>query len=386
MRKNLYTTGLVLVLALVSCNRNRVEVSGTISGEPGSTLTLERLDVNRTTVVDSVATGSAGGFSLSARLEEPELFVLKHQNGQLINLLLAPGDRVRVSAEASGFGSEYELEGSEESENIRQLVRHMQHTRSVLDSLMEVASAITDPDSPHMDLVRSAYTKAVVTQKRYTIRYLVEHMHSLSSVYALYQKYDRENLVLGRQEDLQYFKTLADSLEISHPNSTLTQSLRSDIRQREATFEEEKQMNALIGMAGEPAGSLDLSIPDRDGNEVSLSSLNGKVVLLVFWAAGNEESVSSLLALQSTYERYHPQGFEVYAVSLDNNRQMWINSIDFNEFDWINVSELSYPDSRADRIYNVTALPTSYLVDSNGDVVAKNLYGKTLETWLDNLL
>ena len=59
------------------------------------------------------------------------------------------------------------------------------------------ADSIDDPESPQMDLIRSAYAQAIVKQKRFTIRYLVEHMSSLSSVYALYQKYDEENLILG---------------------------------------------------------------------------------------------------------------------------------------------------------------------------------------------
>jgi len=63
-----------------------------------------------------------------------------------------------------------------------------------------------------------------------------------------------------------------------------------------------------------------------------------------------------------------------------------MQAIDFNEFKWINVSELSYPDSRANVLYNVTTLPSSFLINREGDILAKNLSGKTLETWLDNLI
>ena len=98
---------------------------------------------------------------------------------------------------------------------------------------------------------------------------------------------------------------------------------------------------------------------------------------MTFWASGNEASIQSLcLQLKSTYKRYHERGFEVYAISLDNNKINWMNAMDFNEFDWINVSELSYPDSRANLLYNVTALPTTFLINREGDIVAKNLYGK----------
>jgi len=139
-------------------------------------------------------------------------------------------------------------------------------------------------------------------------------------------------------------------------------------------------------MAEEPIGFLDLSIPDRDGKEIRLSDYKGKAIMVIFWASGNEASIKVLLQLKSTYNLYHEKGFEIYAISLDNNKIQWMNAIDFNEFNWINVSELNYPDSRANQIYNVTTLPASYLTNREGDIVAKDLYGRTLETWLDNLI
>jgi glutathione peroxidase-family protein len=131
---------------------------------------------------------------------------------------------------------------------------------------------------------------------------------------------------------------------------------------------------------------LDLKIPDRNGDSITLSSLQGKVILVYFWASENQASVEALLRVRSTYEKYHPRGFEIYAISLDNDRLQWLRSVDYNEFDWINVSELTYPDSRANLFYNVTSLPSNFLINRQGDIIAKNLYGKTLETWLDNLI
>jgi hypothetical protein len=73
-------------------------------------------------------------------------------------------------------------------------------------------------------------------------------------------------------------------------------------------------------------------------------------------------------------------------VSLDNIRTPWEISVKFNEFDWLNVSELSYPNSKVDKLYNVTKLPTNYLINREGTLMAKDLYGRNLEIWLDNLL
>jgi peroxiredoxin len=377
---------LVIALTGLSCSSNRTEISGVISGGEEISLTLERLDVNRTTVIDTLRTGNEGYFSIKFSQEEPELYVLKDDQGALINLLVKPGDRISVQSAADSFGSAYQVSGSEESESIRMLVEHLNQTRQILDSLQTVAGVIGDPENPQFELVRNTYAQALIKQKRFTIKYLVEHLGSLSSVYALYQKINDETLVLNQENDLQYFKAVADSLETTYPNSSLTLSLRADIEQREAAFAEAARMNSLLDMADEVSGMLDLSIPDRDGNEIALSSLKGDVILVTFWASGNNSSIQALLQLQSTYRKYHDKGFEVYAISMDNNKINWMNAIDFNEFDWINVSELSFPESRAALLYNINQLPTNFLINREGDIVAKNLYGRNLNTWLDNLI
>ena len=146
-------------------------------------------------------------------------------------------------------------------------------------------------------------------------------------------------------------------------------------------------MNKLLEMADEEAaGMLDLSIPDREGNAISLSALKGKVILVSFWASGSDASIQAMLQLKSTYKKYHHQGFEIYAISLDNNKINWMNALDFNEFEWINVSELSFPESKASLYYNITSIPSTFLINREGNIVAKNLYGRSLETWLDNLI
>jgi len=378
--------GLMFLIAGFGCSSSQSKITGTITGGEGKYLVLERLDVNQTSVVDTLPIDQDGSFSAKLQIEEPELHILRNSEGAIINLLVAPGEEISVTSHQESFGRVYRVDGSEESEGIRELVEHLQGTRRVLDSLQTVAGSIEDPESPQLDLIQNAYAQAIIKQNRFTIKYLLENMGSLSSVYALYQKYDGDNLVLGREQDLQYFKAVADSLEVTFPHSSLTRSLRADIEQREADFRRATHINSLMEMAGEETGLLDLSIPDREGNEISLSSLKGNVVLVAFWASGHSNSIEAMLRLKSTYNTYHNRGFEVYAISLDNNKLEWMNAMDFNEFDWINVSELAFPNSTAALLYNVTSLPATFLINREGDIVAKNLLGRQLNTWLDNLL
>ena len=110
--KSQHTIYLLLFLAGLACSRNNVTVRGTLEGGSGNLVYLERLDVNRTTLIDSAKVGKNGAFSFSTRLEDPELFVLKNHNGEVLNLLLSPGDNVSVSASTGAFGTGYRVEGS----------------------------------------------------------------------------------------------------------------------------------------------------------------------------------------------------------------------------------------------------------------------------------
>jgi len=390
MKTPLHITSLLFFAALVlltSCSDNKVKLSGTVQGGEQSVLILERLDVNRTSFVDSIQVNAAGKFSLKVPLDYPELFVLSDTSGQLINLLLAPGDEVEVHARAKNFHQGYEILGSQESENIRILVEHLQQTRLTQDSLRNLTRELDEDDPESFQAIQRAYAQSIIKQKRFTIAYLVEHMSALSSVYALYQKYDDGRMVMGDPIDLQYFKAVADSVSLTHPLSSLSKSLEADIQRREREIEQSQQLEELLENAEiQESGLINLSIPDRDGQEVALASFQGKVVMVLFWSSLDENSIKVLLQLQPTYEKYHSRGFEIYAIALDNNKAQWMSAIDFNEFNWTNVCELSYPDSRAARLYNVSSIPTSFLINRQGEIMARNLYGKTLETWLDNLI
>ena len=183
---------LIMLLAGFACSRNKTEILGLVEGGFDKTITLERLDVNRTTVIDSVKIKKDGSFSFKTQIEEPELYILKNEQGDIVNLLLSPGEKVSISTSSESFGSSYQVNGSDESEKIKLLVSHLEQTRNEQDSLLVLADSIGDPENPQINIIRNALSQTIIKQKRFTIRYLIENMSSLSSVYALYQKYDED--------------------------------------------------------------------------------------------------------------------------------------------------------------------------------------------------
>jgi peroxiredoxin len=371
---------------MIGCTGNHtVRISGTVKDGQGSSILLQQLNGNRIMGLDSTEIGKNQTFKFKTSLEYPELLILKSEDGKIINLMPSPGESVYVETSISEFGTGYSVKGSPDSEKIRELVIRASDTRHLLDSLSQLINQTSASQEDTLKLLRADYNRALIGQKRYTIRFIMENMRSPSAIYALYQKLYQNFYIMDELSDLQYFKVVADSMLVYHPHSSLTLTLVEDIRKRERQYQQQINLDTLLSLA-ETRDYLEVSLPDTRGDTISLTSLKDRVIMLIFWSSRDANSVKSLINLQRIYKKYHKDGFEVYAVSLDSDRSQWISSINFNQFDWINVSELSYPDSETDRIYNVTKLPTNFLINRKGELMVRDIYGRDLEVWLDNLL
>ena len=377
----------MLTLTIFSCSNNEnITVKGSYPAASGEYLQVEMLNIAETQFVDSVKIDKNGNFKLTLELNHPELILVRNAWGQYINLLAFPGDNIRLDIPAASFRAGYEVAGSEESEKIRLLVDRVNKTKVQLDSITDALDKIEDQEGPETEQLIASYQQSFLEQKRANIRFVVENLGSLASVYALYQRIANDLYIFNDLKDLQYFKIVADSVSVKYPGSTLAKSLVNDVENRMREYNNLLAMSEISKQNIVEAGMIDLNIEDDTGTERSLGSLKGKVVLLNFWASWNTESRDVSRGLKTIYDQYNSRGFEVYSVALDNDKNQWRNAIYFEDFQWINVCELTYPYSYASTVYNVTSLPANYLIDREGNIVAKNLAGKALATHLDNLL
>ncbi|MBP5663642.1 MAG: redoxin domain-containing protein [Bacteroidales bacterium] len=130
----------------------------------------------------------------------------------------------------------------------------------------------------------------------------------------------------------------------------------------------------------------DLAFPDPDGNIRKLSDLRGKVVLLDFWASWCRPCRGENPHVVAMYQKYHDKGFEVFSVSLDREKESWKRAIAADGLVWPNhVSDLKYWSSEAARTYGVSSIPSTFLLDQNGRIIAKNLRGEALSNALKQL-
>ena len=130
----------------------------------------------------------------------------------------------------------------------------------------------------------------------------------------------------------------------------------------------------------------DLAFENPEGKILKLSDLRGKVVLLDFWAAWCRPCRMENPNVVNMYKKYNSKGFEVFSVSLDRDKASWVKAIQDDGLIWPNhVSDLKQWQSQAAKIYGVSAIPSTFLIDKEGKIIAKNLRGAALENALKEL-
>lgn len=132
---------------------------------------------------------------------------------------------------------------------------------------------------------------------------------------------------------------------------------------------------------------LEIKLPTVKGDSLTLASLQGKVILLDFWASWCGPCRVSNKKLVKLYEKYKPEGFEIFGVSLDEKKESWKKAIVKDKITWIQVNDPRGGwDATTAAKWNISVLPTSFLINKRGEVVAMDLEGKKLEESIVQLL
>jgi len=125
--------------------------------------------------------------------------------------------------------------------------------------------------------------------------------------------------------------------------------------------------------------AVEISLPSSSGDTLKLSSFKGKVILLDFWASWCMPCRFANKGMAKLYSKYKDKGFEIFSVSLDNEPVDWINAIKKDKITWKQVISTGGWSAPTALQWGIVALPTSYLIDQDGRLVAMDLEGRGLE-------
>jgi peroxiredoxin len=115
----------------------------------------------------------------------------------------------------------------------------------------------------------------------------------------------------------------------------------------------------------------DVTLPDTSGKEISLHSVKAKAKMLLIYSSDCSHCREMMPDLQEIYDAYHPDGFEIYAIAIDDSADVWLNEIRSEGYKWISVSDLKGLMSPVLDKYNVWMTPTMFMLDSKNMIVNK---------------
>jgi peroxiredoxin len=372
------TIFLLTLIFMLGCQHpQKFEIRGKITNAQGKKIYLEELMVASLRPVDSAKINSSGEFILRQHVGMPTFYLLKLSENNFITLLLDSTEKVSINADAINFSRAYTIQGSPGSLLVQELNNKLNTTKQKLDSISSLSELFKE--SPDIETKKkewnAAYDKIVQEQIRFSTDFVSKHPFSMASVLALYQKFNDENYVV---RDIQALRIAASALNSFYPKSEHVKALYANTLQLIAR-ERAGDLKKFIEEKGQ--NSPDILLPDQNGRKIALSSFRGKYVLVHFWSAVDQNSRIVNPVLAEIYQKYRKKGFEIYQVSVDKDRNQWLNAVREDRLVWTNVGDME-GSIQSVMFYNVQAVPYNYLLDKEGVVIAKNLMGPAIDQTL----
>ncbi|MDO4462229.1 MAG: TlpA disulfide reductase family protein [Bacteroidia bacterium] len=376
------TVALCSVVLLASCSNN-VKLQGTISGAADQTIQLQLVGAESIQIVDSTKISADGSFKLEApESTEPTFYRAVLPSGKAIVFVADSAETVSVNADynAANWFESVKFDNSEESALTMQIVAPAVTLQDKLQAYVKEANR-----------AKADELQAEIENYKKTVKkFIFDHPSSWASYYALYQT------ILGMQvfdiydiKDHVLFSAVATSLDNAYHNEPRVKTLCDNVLQARAHNKKQQQLQEMINNA-EVANSPDIELPDKNGKMHKLSDLRGKVVILQFWASTEKASRNNNRQLASLYAKYKSKGLEIYSVSLDTSKILWEDALDVDKVTWTSVCDLKGIASPAPALYNVrpvqaadgsivVEIPQLFILDKDGALIGKNLFGKRLD-------
>lgn len=222
------------------------------------------------------------------------------------------------------------------------------------------------------DLIQKINDK--LNEGKQTKKDLAEEILEFDRLFAKYKKQKSENaaeILLWKGKLFQ--DVLKDEEEAHH----IFLQIKNDYPSSTFAVQAEALLVSLQLRVG--AEFPDFQTKDINGEPLSLSQFKDKVVLIDFWATWCPPCIEEMPNIVKTYQKFHDKGFEIIGISLDQNENRFLRFLKDNSMTWRQHFDGKGGENELARKYSITSIPTTFLIDANGKIIAKNLRGPALE-------
>lgn len=350
----------------------------------GQFLRLQKLSSEGFQTVDSLFLDGEGKGEFHFNPVKPDFFAIRNSGNNAISFMSYGGETIYLHAKYTDFRF-YHFSGSDELLQLNILNSETQSFISFLDEIAQVTrDSILHPHYTQIKLRLDQDYKLGFSQfKDFSIRFIRQNKGRLVSLLALTNQLGSNFYVFHPIRDSSIFFETDSILYSLYPDCEPVKNLHRRVNE----VRNQKMFSAKPATSNQIGDKMpEITLPTPDGKLLSLSSLRGKTVLVDFWASWCPPCRKQNPLLIKLYDKYHQQGFEIFQVSLDKNREDWISAIEQDKLQWKHVSDLKYWDSEVVKAFGITGIPFSILVSGEGKIIEVNPELQTLEQKLGDIL
>ncbi len=345
-----------------------VKVSGNIFNPPADKIFVSHYEGQK--LVDDLTTTikKDGNFEFTGKVPAPDYYILRVGSTN-INLVLRDKSDMKVYGDGKNLNNFVNIVNSDESSNMYNFLKTIEDWKQLTDSANNVIKSNPAKQPEIANKMQSEQQSFQAAQRSF----IAENQNSAALIAAIN--------TIDIQNDFAGFEAIVTQLGTAFGDSPTIIGLQQN-------YEAMKQQRMADDKMAPGNLAPDFEELMVDGKtSMKLSDLRGKVVLLDFWASWCGPCRRDNPHVVGLYEKYKDRGFTVMSVSLDKNKESWIGAIEKDNLTWPNhVSDLQQWSSRVGRIYGVSSIPFTVLIDKEGKIVQTKLRGEALTAELERLL
>ncbi|RUT78499.1 TlpA disulfide reductase family protein [Ancylomarina longa] len=362
--KRIFVAISALGLLFASCNQvDQYKLTGHVEGMQNGKVYLSKLQDNELVKIDSVDY-TDGAFHLEGKVDQPDLYFIELQGERTPIQFFLENSKITIDANLENLRAATVVGSA--NQDVYNLFRDSQKSFQEKQQglIQQYQKANQNKDQVQMDSIRNAFDKIESSKNTASKEFIKANSTSIVTGFIAYR------LSMGMEAS-----------EMEKVYNLLDESVRSS----KYALKIKEKMELLKKVAvGQVAPDFTLNTPE--GTPLSLSSLKGKVVVIDFWASWCGPCRRENPHMVETYNKLHEKGVEFLGVSLDKNKDAWLKAISDDGLVWDHVSDLKYWNSAAAKMYGINGIPATVLIDQNGVIVAKKIFGEELKTAIEKLV
>lgn len=360
---------LLLCLAFVACkDKSKFTVTGKIeNAAPKSKVYLFSMIKNNAVAIDSTVLSDKGEFKFSQTTDGVNFFKVGANPNEYM-IIAKNGDDIKLEADLADKNMDYKLSGADEADKLQELNVNKNRFTAKMAEIQKQFEEQVEAQPQNREAIANQMRPALMQETQglvdFILKFANDNPKSLASFYAINS--------LNPSDYEKEFIAYSDKIKSTfNNNAAVTEFL---VRMA-------KLKSVQVGQVA-PG----FSMKTVDGKSVSLSDFKGKYVLLDFWASWCMPCRQENPNVVKAYYKFKDRNFTILSVSLDKDPAAWKQAIAADKLTWTHASELSDFEGPTVRLYQVEAIPSSFIIDPTGKIVAKNLRGEQLDEFLKKTL